>query len=53
MRRAIQQYLEDPLSELLLLGEFEPGVRVEVRPSEADKKLVFERAVAVGEGATL
>jgi len=53
LRRAVQQYLEDPLSELLLLGEFEPGVRVEVRPSEADKKLVFERAVAVGEGATL
>jgi len=53
LRRAVQQFIEDPLSEKLLQSEFEPGARVEVRPSEVEKKLVFERAVAVGEGATV
>jgi len=42
MRRAVQQYIEDPLSELLLQSAFEPGTRIELRPSAEEKKLLFE-----------
>ena len=51
LRRALQQYIEDPLSELLLKGNFESGSMVEVRPSDEEKKLVFEGCVPVAEGA--
>jgi ATP-dependent Clp protease ATP-binding subunit ClpC len=50
LRRAVQQYIEDPLSELLLKGSFEEGARVLVRPADEEKKLVFEPAVPVAEG---
>jgi len=50
LRRAVQQYVEDPLSELLLRGAFSPGVRVEVKPSESEDKVVFETVLPVGEG---
>ncbi|NIA15677.1 MAG: AAA domain-containing protein [Nitrospiraceae bacterium] len=53
LRRAVQQYIEDPLSELILRSEFEPGTRVEVTPSSEEKKLLFEGAVPVAEGTTL
>ncbi len=53
LRRAVQQCVEDPLSELLLKSEFEPGTRVEVRPSFLEEKLSFERAVPVAEGRAL
>lgn len=53
LRRAVQQYIEDPLAELMLRGEFEPGTRVDVRPSSGEKKLLFEPAVPVAEGVTL
>jgi ATP-dependent Clp protease ATP-binding subunit ClpC len=52
LRRAVQQYIEDPLSELLLKGEFGPGTRVMVRPSETGERLTFESAGAVAEGVT-
>ncbi len=52
LRRAVQQYIEDPLSELLLKREFEPGVLIEVRPSNEEEKLVFEPVGAVAEGVT-
>jgi ATP-dependent Clp protease ATP-binding subunit ClpC len=42
MRRAVQQYIEDPISELLLKGEFETGTAIEVRPSPEEKRLLFE-----------
>jgi ATP-dependent Clp protease ATP-binding subunit ClpC len=43
LRRAVQQYVEDPLSELMLRGSFEPGSTVVVRPSESgDIQLAFE-----------
>ncbi len=45
LRRAVQQYLEDPLSELLLRGECEPGTCIEVRPSPVGKELLLERMV--------
>ncbi|MCC6797998.1 MAG: hypothetical protein IT366_22990, partial [Candidatus Hydrogenedentes bacterium] len=52
LRRAVQQYVEDPLSEALLRGAFAPGMRIEVRPSEQEDKLVFEPVVPVAEGIT-
>jgi ATP-dependent Clp protease ATP-binding subunit ClpC len=51
LRRAVQQFIEDPLSELLLKGAFEPGMHVQVRPSDEEEKLVFE-PVTVAEGVT-
>ncbi len=52
LRRAVQQLIEDPLSELLLRGAFEPGTEVEVRPDAEGEKLAFE-PVKAAEGATL
>ena len=52
LRRAVQQYLEDPLSELLLKGAFEPGTQIEVRPSPEEKRLLLQAAVPVAEGNT-
>ena len=52
LRRAVQHYIEDPLSELLLKGEFGAGTRIVVRPSESGDRLVFEPAAAVAEGVT-
>ena len=53
LRRAVQQYIEDPLSELLLQGAFEPGTRIEVRPSaSSDDNLSFEPVGALAEGVT-
>ncbi|HRI87578.1 MAG TPA: AAA family ATPase, partial [Candidatus Hydrogenedentes bacterium] len=52
LRRAVQQYVEDPLSEALLKGAFAPGMRIEVRPSDQDDALVFEPAVPIAEGIT-
>jgi len=49
LRRAIQQYVEDPFSERLLQGTFEPGVRVEVRVAESGEELLFESAVPIAE----
>ena len=50
LRRAVQQYIEDPLSELVLRGTLEAGTRLIVRPSEEAEKLVFEPAVPAAEG---
>ncbi len=50
LRRAVQHHVEDPLSELLLKGEFGAGTRITVRPSETDDRLVFEPAGTVAEG---
>jgi ATP-dependent Clp protease ATP-binding subunit ClpC len=41
IRRAIQRYVEDPLSEKLLLAEFGPGDEIEVGVSEDGKSLSF------------
>ncbi|MCH7909432.1 MAG: AAA family ATPase [Candidatus Hydrogenedentes bacterium] len=49
LRRAVQQYIEDPLSEHLLLGTFAPGSRIQVHPSDDQEKLVFENAMPVAE----
>lgn len=44
LRRAIEQYIEDPLSEDLLRGTFEgkDTINVRVQETDGDKKLVFE-----------
>ncbi|MBL7645858.1 MAG: ATP-dependent Clp protease ATP-binding subunit [Candidatus Hydrogenedentes bacterium] len=52
LRRAVQTYIEDPLAELLLRGNLEPGTQIEVWPSDAEDKLVFEQAELAAEGIT-
>ncbi|HYV37313.1 MAG TPA: ATP-dependent Clp protease ATP-binding subunit [Gemmataceae bacterium] len=44
LRRAIEHYLEDPLSEELLKGSFEgkDTIQVTVRETDGEKKLAFE-----------
>jgi ATP-dependent Clp protease ATP-binding subunit ClpC len=41
IRRAIQRYLEDPLSEKILLAEFSAGDEIEVTVSEDKQSLAF------------
>ena len=52
LRRAIQQYIEDPLSEKLLEGMFETGSRIEVHPVDGKDELEFQSLMAVAEGVT-
>jgi ATP-dependent Clp protease ATP-binding subunit ClpC len=49
LRRAVQQYIEDPLSEQLLMGAFEPGSRVVVQVSELSGDLMFNTELPVAE----
>jgi ATP-dependent Clp protease ATP-binding subunit ClpC len=46
IRRAIQRYLEDPLSEKILLSEFSPGDEIEVTVAEDKQSLAFRVASA-------
>ena len=41
LKRAIQRYVEDPLSDKILLGEFSPGDEIQVDVAEEGEKLVF------------
>ncbi|HEY0996066.1 MAG TPA: ATP-dependent Clp protease ATP-binding subunit [Gemmatimonadaceae bacterium] len=41
LKRAIQRYIEDPLSEKILLGEFQKGDEIEVEVSADGSKLDF------------
>jgi ATP-dependent Clp protease ATP-binding subunit ClpC len=41
IRRAIQRYLEDPLSEKILLAEYSPGDEIEVTVAEDRQSLAF------------
>jgi ATP-dependent Clp protease ATP-binding subunit ClpC len=50
LRRAVQQYIEDPLAELLLRGDLGPGAHVYVRPSDIEERLVFESGALAAEG---
>ena len=52
LRRAVQQYIEDPLAELLLRGGLDTGTRIMVRPSDREEKLLFEPAAEIAEGIT-
>jgi len=51
LRRAVEQYLEDSMSEALLRGEFVGKETVTVKVGEVDgeKKLVFEASGGVAE----
>jgi ATP-dependent Clp protease ATP-binding subunit ClpC len=42
IKRAIQKYLEDPLSEKILLAEFSPGDEIEVGVTENRESLSFK-----------
>ena len=48
LRRAIQRYLEDPLSERVLLGEFPPNSTILVGVDEEAGELTFESFPAKG-----
>src|SRR5574341_192956 len=41
LKRAIQRYVEDPLSDKILVGQFSPGDEIEVDVSPEKDKLVF------------
>lgn len=41
LRRAVQEHIDDPLSEGLLSGRFQPGSSIEVRHEEGEKELSF------------
>jgi len=47
LRRAIQKYVESPLSVELLAGKFKDGATVEVDVDKEENKLIFNRAEAV------
>ena len=42
LKRAIQKFVEDPLSDKILLGEFAPGDQIEIDVSDEGDKLVFQ-----------
>jgi ATP-dependent Clp protease ATP-binding subunit ClpC len=46
LRRAVEQYLEDPLAEALLRGDFKEGEVVQVDVSENGKQLNFRQKSA-------
>lgn len=52
LRRSIQQYIEDPLSEQLLMGAFEPGTTVVVNCSETEDAFIFDTELPVAESVT-
>ena len=52
LRRAIQQYIEDPLSEQLLMGAFEPGSIITVNCSESTGEFIFDTELPVAESVT-
>jgi ATP-dependent Clp protease ATP-binding subunit ClpC len=41
LKRALQRYVQDPLSEKILTGDFSPGEEIEVDVSPEGDKLVF------------
>ena len=47
LRRAIQKYVESPLSVELLSGKFKESATVQVDVNEKDNKLIFTTAQAV------
>jgi ATP-dependent Clp protease ATP-binding subunit ClpC len=51
LRRAIQRYIEDPLSERILLGDFNRGDEIEVDVAPEGDKLAFRALTASGSQA--
>ncbi|MCK5861606.1 MAG: ATP-dependent Clp protease ATP-binding subunit [Candidatus Hydrogenedentes bacterium] len=52
LRRAVQQYVEDPLAEFLLRGEMDVETIITMRPSDIGDRLVFSLEAATAEGVT-
>ena len=52
LRRAVQQFVEDPLSEQLLMGAFEPGTHIVVRRSEILDGLQFDKEAPIAESVS-
>ena len=52
LRRAVQQYVEDPLAELLLRGGLNRDTEIMVRPSDTGDRLAFDGAARAAEGVT-
>jgi len=50
LRRAVQQYVEDPLAEFLLKGEMESSTVITMHPSDIGDRLVFDMEAAIAEG---
>ena len=46
LKRAIQRYLEDPLSEKILAAEFAPGDEIEVDRDPSEKGLILRAATS-------
>jgi ATP-dependent Clp protease ATP-binding subunit ClpC len=49
LRRAVQKYIEDPLSEEMLLGSFHAGDAI-VAELDEDKKVIFKKKLPPDEG---
>jgi ATP-dependent Clp protease ATP-binding subunit ClpC len=45
LKRAVQRWIEDPLSEKILMGEFQKGDEIEIEVAEGGERLAF-RAMA-------
>jgi len=52
LRRAVQQYVEDPLAEILLRGGSDENRTLVVRPSDIGDRLVFDSAAQAVEGVS-
>ncbi len=52
LRRSVQLLVEDPLSEQLLMGAFEPGSRIVVQVSEISGDLIFNTELPVAESVS-
>ncbi|MGI6137553.1 MAG: ATP-dependent Clp protease ATP-binding subunit [Candidatus Hydrogenedentales bacterium] len=50
LRRAVQQYVEDPLAEILLKGNLGTVTTITVHPSDIGDKLVFTKGAQPAEG---
>jgi ATP-dependent Clp protease ATP-binding subunit ClpC len=41
LKRAVQRWIEDPLSEKILMGEFQKGDEIEIALAEGGERLAF------------
>ena len=50
LRRAVQQYVEDPLAEILLKSEMIADTTITVQPSDIGDRLMFTVGAPTAEG---
>jgi ATP-dependent Clp protease ATP-binding subunit ClpC len=53
LRRAIEQHVEDALSEAILRGQFKPGQKIKATKAEGEDRLEFKAEPANQEGSDL